>query len=349
MKKPKLFRWALWWGLGIVIACLAAIVIDAIMNMDKTGADEMSTPIMGAFYKLIYNFGIWPIVLYIGLVGPVVEELCFRLWGNGKQWTGYTSVALMALWMLSLGWLAAAIALGAGIAVMIVYHNDRTRRLFALMLLSSLLFAAAHIGNYDPSGSLIMFLVAVLHKFGMGLAASYLVINHNILWSMGLHILNNGVLAVIFGVGVGMAADTVTTVENKDCRITLRPVLTKSADKDTYVQGWLDDSTYTDIGTPGNIAHMLNSTAHIHMNGSTAQCDYERSSYPKAEITVVMLGGCRDYTRPVRLMEEKQWIAIDTVEHADSVRTMYVGDSSYTIAVERTVTIRNTYEPLSGI
>lgn len=349
MKKPKLFRWALWWGLGIVIACLAAIVIDAIMNMDKTGADEMSTPIMGAFYKLIYNFGIWPIVLYIGLVGPVVEELCFRLWGNGKQWTGYTSVALMALWMLSLGWLAAAIALGAGIAVMIVYHNDRTRRLFALMLLSSLLFAAAHIGNYDPSGSLIMFLVAVLHKFGMGLAASYLVINHNILWSMGLHILNNSVLAVIFGVGVGMAADTVTTVENKDCRITLRPVLTKSADKDTYVQGWLDDSTYTDIGTPGNIAHMLNSTAHIHMNGSTAQCDYERSSYPKAEITVVMLGGCRDYTRPVRLMEEKQWIAIDTVEHADSVRTMYVGDSSYTIAVERTVTIRNTYEPLSGI
>ena len=329
MKKTKLFHWALWWGLGIVIACLAVIVIDAIMNMDKTGADEMSTPIMGAFYKLIYNFGIWPIVLYIGLVGPVVEELCFRLWGNGKQWTGYTSVALMALWMLSLGWLAAAIALGAGIAVMIVYHNDRTRRLFALMLLSSLLFAAAHIGNYNPSGSLTMFLVAVLHKFGMGLAASYLVINHNILWSMGLHILNNGVLAVIFGVGVGMAADTVTTAENKDCRITLRPVLTKSADKDTYVQGWLDDSTYTDIGTPGNIAQW--------------------SDYPKAEITVVMLGGCRDYTRPVRLMEEKQWIAIDTVEHADSVRTMHVGDSSYTIAVERTVSIRNTYEPLSGI
>lgn len=97
MKKPKLFRWALWWGLGIVIACLAAIVIDAVMNMDKTDADEMSTPIMGAFYKLIYNFGIWPIVLYIGLIGPIIEELCFRLWGNGKQWTGYTSVALMAL------------------------------------------------------------------------------------------------------------------------------------------------------------------------------------------------------------------------------------------------------------
>ena len=298
MKKPKLFHWALWWGLGIVIACLAAIVIDAIMNMDKTGADEMSTPIIGAFYKLIYNFGIWPIVLYIGLIGPVVEELCFRLWGNGKQWTGYTSVVLMALWTISLGWWAAAIALGAGIAVMIVYHNDRTRRLFAL-------------------------------------------------WSMGLHILNNGVLAVIFGVGVGMAADTVTTAENKDCRITLRPVLTKSADKDTYVQGWLDDSTYTDIGTPGNIAQTLNSIAH--MNGSTTQCDYEWSDYPKAEITVVMLGGCRDYTRAVRLMEEKQWIATDTVEHADSVRTMYVGDSSYTIAVERTVTIRNTYEPLSGI
>lgn len=34
MKKTKLFRWALWWGLGIVIACLAVIVIDAVVNMD---------------------------------------------------------------------------------------------------------------------------------------------------------------------------------------------------------------------------------------------------------------------------------------------------------------------------
>lgn len=347
MKKPKLFRWALWWGLGIMVGCLAVIVVEALINMDNSAADEMSAPIMGAFYQLIYNFGIWPIMLYIGLIGPVLEELCFRLWGNGKQWTGYTSVVLMSLWMLGIGWWAAALSVAAGIALMVIYRKDDTRRLFALMLLSSVLFAAAHIGNYDASGGFFMFLIAVLHKFGMGLAASYLVINHNLLWSMGLHILNNSVMAIIFGVAVDKAATTVTTVENEDCRITLRPVLTKGADKDTYVQGWLDDSTYTDISTPGNIAQMLNSIAH--MNGSTTQCDYTWAGYPKAEITVEMLGGCRDYTRAVRLMEEQRWIALDTVEHADSVRTMRVGDSTVSYPVERTVTIRNTYEPLAGI
>lgn len=347
MKNTKLFRWALWWGLGIMIGCLAVIVVDALANMGNSTADEMTAPIMGAFYQLIYNFGIWPIVLYIGLIGPVVEELCFRLWGNGKQWTGYTSVVLMAMWMLGIGWWAAALSVAAGVALMVIYRKDGTRRLFALMLLSSVLFAAAHISNYDASGGFLMFLIAILHKFGMGLAASYLVINHNLLWSMGLHILNNSVLAIIFGVAVDKAATTVTTVENEDCRITLRPVLTKSADKDTYMQGWPDDSTYTDISTPGNIAQTLNSIAH--MNDSTTQCDFQWTGYPKAEIKVEMLGGCRDYTRAVRLMEEQRWIALDTVEHADSVRTMRVGDSTVIYPVERTVTIRNTYEPLAGI
>ncbi|MBR2959743.1 MAG: CPBP family intramembrane metalloprotease [Bacteroidales bacterium] len=347
-KKPRLFRWALWWGLGIVVVCLAIMITEALSTMgESTGSTDITGPMYDVIYRLIYQFGIWPIIIYIGVIGPVFEELCFRLWGDGKQWTGYTSVGLMSLWGLLIAPWIGLLTLAAGIVIMAGQRNDRTKRLFALMMLSTLIFALAHISNYDASEGVISFVVAILHKVGMGLVASYLVINHNILWSMGLHILNNGVLAVIFGVGVGMAADTVTTTENKDCRITLRPVLTKSADKDTYVQGWLDDSTYTDISTPGNIAQTLNSIAH--MNGSTTQCDYEWSDYPKAEITVVMLGGCRDYTRAVRLMEEKQWIALDTVEHADSVRTMYVGDSSYTIAVERTVTIRNTYEPLAGI
>lgn len=334
MKKTKLFRWALWWGLGIMIGCLAVIVVDAVINMDNNAADDISTPIMGAFYQLIYNFGIWPIVLYIGLIGPVFEELCFRLWGNGKQWTGYTSVVLMSLWMLGIGWWAGALALAAGVAIMVVWRNDGKRRLFAMMLLSSVLFALVHIGNYEPGANVPMFVVAVLHKFGMGLAASYLVINHNLLWSMGLHILNNSVLALMFGLAVDKVADTVTTVENEACRITLRPVLTKSADKDTYVQGWLDDSTYTDIGTPGYAAHMLNSMAHLATDNSTEMCEYEWQEYPRTEITVEMLDGSHDFTRAVHLMEAQGWVAIDTVKR---------DDGSFTFK------IRNTYDPLAGL
>lgn len=332
MRKPRLFRWALWWGLGIMIVCLAAIVVDALVNGDSSAADEMSAPVMGAFYRMIYHFGIWPIVLYIGVIGPVFEELCFRLWGNGKRWTGYTSVVLMALWMTAYGWWAGASALAAGVAIMVVWRHDEKRRLFAMMLLSSVLFALVHIGNYEPGANVPMFVVAVLHKFGMGLAASYLVINYNLLWSIGLHILNNSVLALMFGLAVDKVADTVTTVEDEACRITLRPVLTKGADKDTYVQGWLDDSTYTDISTPGNIAQTLNSIAH--MEGSTTQCDYTWTGYPKAEVKVEMLGGSRDYTRAVHLMEAQGWVAIDTVKR---------DDGSFTFK------IRNTYDPLAGL
>lgn len=334
MRKPRLFRWALWWGLGIVIVCLAAIVVDALVNGDNAAADEMSAPVMGAFYRMIYHFGIWPVVLYIGMIGPVIEELCFRLWGNGKRWTGYTSVALMALWMTAYGWWAGALALAAGVAIMVVWRHDEKRRLFAMMLLSSVLFALVHIGNYEPGANVPMFLISVLHKFGMGLAASYLVINHNLLWSIGLHILNNSVLAVIFGLAVDMAANEVTTVEDEACRITLRPVLTAGAESEGMNQGWLSDSTYTYCSTPGYAAHMLNSMAHLVTDNSTEMCEYEWQEYPRTEITVEMLDGSRDFTRAVHLMEAQGWVAIDTVKR---------DDGSFTFK------IRNTYDPLAGL
>ena len=340
-KGERLFRWALWWGIGIVVVCLAILLVDAFNS--PSSSDELDGPIMNAIYQLIYQFGIWPIIIYIGLVGPVFEEFCFRLWGNAKLWTGITSVILMSLWCLFIGWWLALIAVLCGAAILVLLRADKTKRLFALMLLSSVLFAVMHISNYD--GDWFMMLVAVLHKVGMGLVASYLVINYNIFWSMLFHVLNNSILAIPLAFCFQEISTSQVVIENEDCRITLRPVLTQKADKDT-IPGWVDESTYIDINTPGNIAQTLNSIAH--MKDSTL-CDYKWSSYPKAEIKVEMLGGCCDYTRAVQLMEEQQWIALDTVEHADSVRTMRVGDSTVSYPVERTVTIRNTYEPLAGI
>ena len=229
-QKPKLFRWALWWGLGIMVVCLAVIVFDGITTMGSSSNDDAGSPIMDYLYMIIYQFGIWPMVIFIGVIAPIYEELVFRLWGNGKNWTGYTSVALMALFSMGIAWWVAPIILAVGIAIMIVYRSDRTKRLFSLMLFSSLAFALIHIGNYDSSQNLPMFLVAVLHKFGMGLIASYLVINHNLLWSIGLHLLNNGILAMLLGVNFNVVAKETTVIEREDFRITMQPVLTKSQD-----------------------------------------------------------------------------------------------------------------------
>ena len=97
-KEPKLFRWALWWGLGIVVVCMTILMIKG------ESMEDFDAPIMKAIYSMVYQFGILPVVLYIGLIGPIIEELVFRSWGNGKLWTGITSMLLMALFALLIKW-----------------------------------------------------------------------------------------------------------------------------------------------------------------------------------------------------------------------------------------------------
>ncbi len=330
---PKQFRWALWWGLGITVACLAIIFFDAIFealsetgNSANSANDEFANPMWDIFYRIVYRFGIWPMVIYIGIIAPIYEELIFRLWGNGKNWTGYTSEVLMALFSMSIAWWMAPIALAMGMAIMIVYRSDRTKRLFSLMLFSSVLFAFSHIGNYDSSSNIPMFLVAMLHKFGMGLLASYLVINHNILWSMGMHILNNSIIALLIAVGFNMVSIETAVIETDTYRITMQPVLTKSQNKSDYICGWIKDSVFYDISSPNFIAEFMSNRDN---NDNPLSFRASETYYPKVEMKVEMLGGSTDYNAVVRAMEQNGWITLDTV-----------GD---------TIHIRNTYNPLQNI
>lgn len=328
-RNPKIFRWALWWGLGITVACLVTLVVDSIATMGDTAGGEFEAQTLDSLYSIIYKFGIWPMIIFIGVVAPVYEELVFRLWGNGKRWTGYTSVALMTLFSLSFAWWVAPIVLAAGIAIMVVYRSNLTRRLFMLMLFSSLVFALMHIGNYSADESLPMFIVAVLHKFGMGLLASYLVINYNILWPIGFHILNNGVMAILLGMAFNTAATKTTVIEeNENYRITMTPAVTESqASEECGVSGWVNDSVFVKTNSPDFAAEMfLNDPYH---NDSRYNAVSEMKFYPKMNIKVEMLGGSRDYESVINTMAKEGWIALDTV-----------GD---------TIRIRNTYSPLDRL
>ena len=327
-RNPKLFRWALWWGLGITVACLVTLVVDSISTMGDTAGGEFEAQILDSLYSIIYKFGIWPMIIFIGVVAPVYEELVFRLWGNGKRWTGYTSVALMTLFSLSFAWWVAPIVLAAGIAIMVVYRSNLTRRLFMLMLFSSLVFALMHIGNYSADESLPMFIVAVLHKFGMGLLASYLVINYNILWSIGFHILNNSIMAKLLGIAINTVATKTTVIENENYRITMNPVLTKSQASDTCGEiGWVNDSVYVKTDSPDFATEMfINDPYH---NDSRLRAVSGMKFYPKMKIKVEMLRGSRDHESVINTMAKEGWIALDTV-----------GD---------TIRIRNTYSPLDRL
>ena len=330
--KPRLFRWALWWGLGIVVICLAIILVDAFIN--PTSAEELGGPLLNALYSMIYRYGIWPVIIYMGLIGPIIEEISFRLWGNGKLWTGIVSILLMALWCLGIGWWLSLLAVLCGVAILVLFRDDKTKRLFALMLLSSVLFAVAHMGNYE--GSSFMMLVGIIHKLGFGLVASYLVINHNILWSMGLHILNNGILAIPFGLALAQVSDSVVTIDNENFRLEVRPVLVH--DDKVCQDNWFMDNTDNNyyFGNTANFAYQAfcyeQKQKGIDPNGDTVSFVAD-NTYPKCSFKLVYKTQPFDHHGLIVAMEKEGLIKIDTAYSAVDKKTM--------------LTVKSTYEPLS--
>lgn len=322
--KPRLFRWALWWGLGVFVICTAIIIVDAVTNPSSADAGE---PIGDFIYSMVYRYGVWPALLYIGFLGPIVEEISFRLWGNGKLWTGITSIIIMALWCLKIGWWLSLLVVFCGVLTLVIFRDDKTKWLFAFMLLSSILFAVLHKGNYD--GSWFILLAAIGEKLGFGLVASYLVINHNILWSMGLHILNNGIPAILYGLSFGQACNSVVTIDNESFRLEIRPVLVHN-DSICREKRFFD---YTDTN------HYFGSTANFagqafvyeawqnspDPNGDTV--DFVAiSRFPNCSFTLVYKTQPFDHHGLIVAMEKEGLIKIDTTY--SSTYEMRIADTS---------------------
>ncbi|MBQ9417850.1 MAG: CPBP family intramembrane metalloprotease [Bacteroidales bacterium] len=341
----------MWWGLGIVVACLVIIVINGLMTMgDSTASDELAAPLHNVIYRLIYHFGIWPIILFIGVVVPISEELCFRLWGNGKRWTGYTSVVFISLCGLAFGWWLGLLTLAAGIAIMIVLRNDRAKRLFALMMLSSITFALMHTGNYDATaGGWIMYAVGIIHKFGLSLVASYLVINHNILWAIGLHILNNSIVAIPMGIAFHQAAEKVTTVTTEDYTIEVSPLLLTKDLAAEYTEVDYTADTVVVCDFPAKIASEFGSR-HSELRPAEDSTDlvgynYKVISYPKMKMKVVFHTQPHNVKGLINTMIDEGWIAADT---ADSPYN-YVQRGERYYEAELSLTFRTTYNPLKDL
>lgn len=334
-KKPRLFRWALWWGLGIVVVCLAVMIAEALSTMgESTGSTDITGPMYDVIYRIIYQFGIWPIIIYIGVIGPVFEELCFRLWGDGKQWTGYTSVVLMSLWGLLIAPWVGLLTLAAGIVVMAGLRKDRTKRLFALMMLSTLIFALAHISNYDATEGVFTFVVAILHKVGMGLVASYLVINHNILWSMGFHVLNNGIFAALMGIAFEYTDGSVTSIETDDFRLDMRCVLVEDDMVEDNNRFFMDTDTNYIFGSMSHFANqaMIYCKHHGQWLGNVKSTPV--NACPKFAFDLVFKREPFAYDALIKELEDREWIQIDTT--VEDAYRMYIADTALLAANKST-------------
>ena len=324
-KEPKLFKWALWWGIGIVVACLTILIIKG------EGLEDFGSPMMNALYSMIYQFGILPVILYVGLLGPIMEELVFRSWGNGKMWTGITSIILMALFIHSAGWWLSLITLVCGVFIIIYFRDDRKKKLFSLMMLSSILFAVAHAGNYNGEGHGFMMFVSILHKFGFGLVASYLVINYSLFWSMVLHVVHNSLFTIPFFLGINAINKEVKVVENEDFRLETRTVLIEdkqldmsnkfytNAVKNTYfgnAAAFANQAMYYDVWNQG--------TDPNYDTVMIANVDYDE--FPKCHFNLTFKQEPINYHRLLNTLTEDGLIEIDTT--VTQAYRMYITDTS---------------------
>ena len=324
-KEPKLFKWALWWGIGIVVVCLTILMIKG------ESLEDFGSPIMNALYSMIYQFGILPVILYVGLVGPIMEELVFRLWGNGKLWTGITSVILMALFTLSVGWWLSLITLVCGAFILLYFRDDRKKKLFSLMLLSSILFAVAHAGNYNGEGHWFMMCVSVLHKFGFGLVASYLVINYSLFWSMVFHVVHNSLITIPFFLGMNAINKEVKVVENEDFRYEMRTVLIEDKQLDMsnkFYTNYVENTYY------GNAAGFANQAMFYDVWSQGTDPNYDTvmlanvnfSEYPKCHFNLTFKQEPINYHRLLNTLVEEGLIEIDTT--VTQAYRMYITDTS---------------------
>lgn len=324
-REPKLFKWALWWGIGIVVVCLTILMIQG----ESMG--DFGSPIMNALYSMIYRFGILPVILYVGLVGPIIEELVFRSWGNGKLWTGITSIILMALFTLSVGWWLSLITLVCGAIILICFSEDRKKKLFCLMLLSSILFAVAHAGNYNGEGQCFMLFVSVLEKFGFALVASYFVINYSLFWSIVFHVLNNSLITIPFFLGVNAINDEVKVIENEDFRLEMRTVLVEDKQLDMSNKFYMNAVKNTYFG---NAAGFANQAMYYDVWSQGTDLNYDTvmianvdfGEFPKCHFNLSFKQEPKNYHRLLNTLVEEGLIEIDTT--VTQAYRMYITDTA---------------------
>jgi hypothetical protein len=207
--------------------------------------------------------------------------------------------------------------------------EDRYKRLFVLMLFSSVLFAVAHMGNYDGNWFVVLF--GVIEKFGFGLLASYLVVNHNILWSMGLHVINNSVVTIPLVLSIGQAV-TIETLYNENFTLEIRSAVVHD---DSISE---ENSFFADVDTNyyfGNTASFAGQAMiyEAMQNGIDPNGDSIRivtdNDYPKCSFNLVYTTQPYDHHGLIVAMEKEGMIKIDTTYNDIDKKTVLNIKSTY--------------------
>lgn len=213
-----------YWSLGIVVAFLAGLFSAFFLN--QVGVDDSQNVLQDFFL----NYPIWFIVFVVFLMGPILEELAFRL---GLKFSplklGITlSIILFLLLEALIGFSASAenglsvlldrfgiipflffvlfLLLISSLAISQIIKSFRLegriasfyeKRFALIFYFSCIVFAIVHVFNFENYRDIwlaLPFLVAP--QLFLGLILAYIRMTYNLAWSISYHIIHNSFVSM---------------------------------------------------------------------------------------------------------------------------------------------------------
>ncbi len=314
--KHRSYRWALWLGLALMALDLAGFFFDE-TGYDHTKGDTLS-------------LGLGLVLLTTGLLHPLMEEIAFRLWAIGPRYghkidlrVTYTVGALLAaflIWGISHSWWLAAAVLLVMACGIFLFRENKQRTVF-MLLATSVCFSLCHMVNYSAFVWPDVF--TFLASAGLALVAAYLVINHNFLWAVLLHALNNSFIVVVMWVVWACFDNHSFETERYSVEVTpytKRDMLGLEESGDTT---WFR----------GPLVSIANSLVTWQGHADSVPLEERRTLYHTGEFRLRMnyqlrmvdrTGGKPDYIQVLRGMEREGLVKADTTY--EPLWTLYIDD-----------------------
>lgn len=183
--KNKLSRWILLGGIIIWVAGLASGLIFESCGIQTSGQDNL----FGSL-KLIFCLFPIPMLLWLCVVQPVIEEFAFRFWGIGKKYAYIISlIGIVFFTATTFMNITVSIVSSCICAYIMFFIRNESLKNVLLVCCTSLLFAIVHITGFSHlSWTTVLQLFQIL---GLSMVSCYLVMNYRFIYGCCLHVSNN--------------------------------------------------------------------------------------------------------------------------------------------------------------
>lgn len=269
----------LWIGLAIW-----AVGFGVTWLLESLGIKLDSQGSLVGMSKWVFQSSPTQMLLMLCIVGPILEEFSFRLWGVGKRWTTIICLVLMAIFCFSeISFWGLLFVVGIVLALLLI--KDSFKRNWVVTLLSSAAFALCHISGF--SGFSLGMVLGLIDIFGSAIVMCWLTINLSIWFSCLLHMCSNSLSILLPLLFVGSPIHNEYNEGEIKCTTTLEAIH-PFADNDELLNNYAysfypihPQKELICVGEPQEIvAMLLNADTNFTFHSSPRYAVY---SQPKGE------------------------------------------------------------------